>query len=433
MKILYLDCSMGAAGDMLMGALLELIPNPEAFLEKVNGFGLDGVCVERERVTRCGILGTHMHVKIDGVEEHELHTESADLAEHEECICDSGCHNHSSHTHNHSSHKHSSHKHNHDSSHDEREHCHRTLEHIHNVINSLDISDKVKIDACAVYDIIAKAEGKVHGRPAGEVHFHEVGTMDALVDVVSVCMLIDELGIDQIIASPVNTGFGHVHCAHGILPVPAPATANILTGIPVYAGPYRGEMCTPTGAALLKYFVNEFREMPVVVIENIGYGMGTKEFPQANCVRAILGNDGDETLKDNIVELACNIDDMTGEDLGYAAELLMKQGALDVYFVPIQMKKFRPGQMLVVLSSPDKADWLAECILKYTTTFGVRRTEHKRYILDRHFETVETPYGAVRVKHGEGYGVSKTKPEYEDVAWAAERNNVTPDVVRKSI
>ena len=401
---------MGAAGDMLMGALLELLPNPEAFLEKVNGLGLAGVCVEREMVTRCGILGSHMHVRINGVEEHEVNTECEDLVHHEEYECFEHHEAHKQHSHEHSS-----------------------LGHIHSIINGLDIPDKVKTDACAVYDIIAEAEAKVHGRLVGAVHFHEVGAMDAIVDVVSVCMLINELGVDKIIASPVNTGFGQVRCAHGILPVPAPATANILTGVPVYGGPYRGEMCTPTGAALLKYFVNEFGNMPVMTIENTGYGMGTKEFPQANCVRAILGNDGQENFNDNIVELACNIDDMTGEDLGYAAELLMKNGALDVYFVPIQMKKFRPGQMLVVLSSPDKADELAACVLKHTTTFGVRRTEHKRYILDRHFSTVETPYGAIRVKYGEGYGVSKSKLEYEDIAEVAKRNDVELEIVRRSV
>lgn len=406
-----------------MGALLEFLPNPEAFLEKVNSLGFAGVCVEREMVTRCGILGTHMHVRIDGVEEHEVNTECQGLVYHEE----QGRHEHPT--------GHSGiHKDLHEPNEiHEHSHHHTSLTDIHDIISGMDIPDKVKSDACAVYDIIAEAEGRVHGRAAGEVHFHEVGTMDAIVDVVSVCMLIDELGVDKIIASPVNTGFGQVRCAHGILPVPAPATANILKGMPVYAGPYKGEMCTPTGAALLKHFVNEFGELPIMTIENTGYGMGTKEFPQANCVRAILGSNEQETLKDNIVELACNIDDMTGEDLGYAAELLMKNGALDVFFVPIQMKKFRPGQMLVVLSSPDKAEELAECILKNTTTFGVRRTEHTRYVLDRHFETVKTPYGEIRMKHGEGYGVSKIKPEYEDVVEAAEKNDVAMEVIRRSI
>lgn len=411
---------MGAAGDMLTGALLELLPEPEVFLERLNTLGLAGVCIERERVTRCGILGTHMHVKINGVEEHMLGLDDIDSSEPEEHLhCGSqraackGIHNHNI-------------------SETERHH-HTSLGDIHDIIRNLTVSDKVKEDACAVYDIIAAAEGRVHGRPAGEVHFHEAGAMDAIADVVAVCMLIDELGIDKIIASPVNTGFGQVHCAHGILPVPAPAAADILRGIPVYAGAYKGELCTPTGAALLKYFVNEFGELPVINMESIGYGMGTREFPQANCVRAILGTVCQQIYKDNIVELACSIDDMTGEALGYAAELLLDKGALDVYFIPIQMKKFRPGQMLVVLCHNDKADELAECIFKHTTTFGIRCTEHKRYVLDRYSESVKTPYGAVRVKYGEGFGILKSKPEYEDAADAADRNGVTLEAVRRSI
>ncbi len=444
MKILYLDCSMGAAGDMLTGALLELLPNPEAFLEKINSLGLKGVCIESEKVTRCGILGTHMNVMINGVQEN------VDIAEDDMCKhdinnnhCHEDGHNHSQHDssntrchedgHNkHDCNDNHCHKSEHSNS-GEKDHHHSNLEHIHGIINALDISDKVKVDACAVYDMIAEAEGRVHGLPAGEVHFHEVGTMDAIADVVSVCMLISELKVDKIVASPVNTGFGQVRCAHGVLPVPAPATANILIGVPVYAGSYRGEMCTPTGAALLKYFVNEFGGMPPMLIENIGYGMGTKEFPQANCVRAVLGSDRQNELEDTIIELACNIDDMTGEDLSFATELLMNSGALDVFIVPIQMKKNRPGQMLIVLCQPDKADELAKCILKHTTTFGVRRTEHRRYILDREFSVVNTAYGEIRVKHGKGYGIEKSKPEYEDIAEAAKRNGVDLETVRRSV
>lgn len=409
MRVLYLDCGMGAAGDMLTAALLELLPDKKQFVEKINALGLPGVEVKYEKVSRCGILGTHMNVTVNGMREdgHHHSGESERHGHHHGGECEGHGHHHAS------------------------------LGEIHQIINRTEASGKVKKDACAVYDLIADAESKAHGVPVGEVHFHEVGAMDAVADVMAVCMLIEALAPDRIIASPVNTGFGSVRCAHGIMPVPAPATAGILEGIPVYAGQYEGEMCTPTGAALLKYFADSFGRMPLMNMERTGYGMGTKEFPQANCLRAILGNGGESgSFKgpyDEIVELTCCIDDMTGEGLACAAEIIRGKGALDVFFVPIQMKKGRPGQMLVCLSRPEKADEMAACILKHTTTLGVRRTDHARYILDRKITVEETPYGSIRVKHGEGYGVSKSKPEYEDLAEAADRNGVTLEDVRNSM
>ena len=426
MKILYLDCGMGAAGDMLTAALLELLPDKQVFLDKLNALEIPGVEVKSEEVLRCGILGTRMLVTVNGMEEHEH--------------CDNNIR--------------SNVNHNAGSEINHHYHSHTARDEIHNIINSFGVCDKVKADACAVYDLIAGAESRAHGIPVGEVHFHEVGAMDALADVMAVCMLIRELAPDKIIASPVNTGFGSVRCAHGILPVPAPATASILIGVPVYAGQYEGEMCTPTGAALLKHFADEFGRMPAIAIENIGYGMGTKEFSQANCVRAILGYETNDTsglgigadtsndelsdghikkTRDDIVELACNIDDMTGEELGYAAEICRDSGALDVFLVPVQMKKGRPGQMLVCLCRPENADELAECILRHTTTFGVRRTAHTRYILDRYVTAAETPFGSIRVKHGKGYGADKSKPEYEDLARAASEKCISLDRVKKSV
>ena len=389
---------MGAAGDMLTAALLELLPSQDEFIDRINALNIPGVRVSYERVKRCGVLGTHMHVTVHGKEESEINDE---VHHHV------GEHHHG--------------------------HHHSSLEEIHHIINSLSVSEKVRHDACAVYDIIAAAESKAHGVAVADVHFHEVGSMDAVTDIVSVCMLMEELSPDRIEASPVNTGFGEVRCAHGILPVPAPATADILKGIPVFAGEYRGEMCTPTGAALIKYFVDDFVNMPGMVIEKMGYGMGTKEFERINCVRAILGEDTTDPYNDIITELSCNIDDMTGEELGYAAGLLRKEGALDVYFVPAQMKKNRPGLILNVLCTAEQERHIAESILKYTTTLGVRKTEHKRYILDRKISTVKTPYGDIRIKHGEGYGISKDKPEYDDIAAAAEKYGVSPAEIRAGI
>ena len=281
-----------------------------------------------------------------------------------------------------------------------------------------------------MYALIADAESRVHGRPVTEIHFHEVGTLDAVADVVGVCLLMEQLSPDRVMASPVHTGSGHVHCAHGILPVPAPATALILEGIPSYGGQVRGELCTPTGAALLKHFVSRFGDRPVMTVEAIGYGMGKKDFEQANCVRAFLGESEGE--QETITRLECNLDDMTAEDLGFAMEQLFAAGARDVYTQPVGMKKNRPGILLSVICASQDADHLAEVMMKYTTTLGIRRQDMSRYFLRRKIETVSTEYGPVRVKYASGMGVSRAKPEYEDIAALAKEHNVPLSTVREA-
>ena len=257
MKTLYIDCQMGAAGDMLMGALLELVPDRKKFLEKLNQAGIPGVRIEAQKSVKCGITGTHMEVLVNGEEE-----ESLDLPSEEN-------NGHSGHSHGH--------------------HSHFSMEDITGIIDGLHVDNKVKEDVKNIYQIIAKAESQVHGRPVSEVHFHEVGAMDAVADITGCAMLFHELGAVKIIVSPVTTGYGQVRCAHGILPVPAPATALILRGIPCQGGRIEGELCAPTGGALLKYFATEYGRMPQMIMEKIGYGMGKKEFEAANCIRAILG------------------------------------------------------------------------------------------------------------------------------------------------
>lgn len=299
------------------------------------------------------------------------------------------------------------------------------------LIGGLDVSDRVKSDAKAVYALIADAESRVHGRPVSEIHFHEVGTMDAVADVVGVCLLMEILAPEQVIASPVHTGSGHVHCAHGILPVPAPATALILEGIPSYGGQVRGELCTPTGAALLKHFASRFGDRPVMATAAVGYGMGKKDFEQANCVRAFLGES--EGGREKITKLECNLDDMTGEEIGFAMEQLFSAGARDVYTQPIGMKKSRPGVLLSVICMPEDADRLASVMMKHTTTLGIRRQDLSRYALSRGIETVDTPYGEVRVKRSSGMGVDRSKPEYEDLAALAEKHGVPLDTIRKAV
>ena len=416
MKTLYLECGMGAAGDMLTAALLELIPDRQAFIDRMNGLGLPGVTVEAETSVKCGITGTHVRVLVEG-EEEESHDEHDHGYEHH--------HEHEHHhDHDHEHHDHDHHDHNHS-------HHHASAADITGIIDGLNLPEKVKEDAKAVYQLIAEAESQVHGRPVTEIHFHEVGTMDAVADVVGVCLLMHEIAPEQVIVSPVHTGAGHVHCAHGILPVPAPATAFILTGIPTYGGQVQGELCTPTGAALLKHFATRFGDRPVMAVQAVGYGMGKKDFERANCVRAFLGES--EGKREAITKLECNVDDMTAEDIGFAMEQLFEAGARDVFTQPIGMKKCRPGTLLSVICLPEDADTLAEVLMKHTTTLGIRRQDMSRYTLERTERTVRTAYGDIRVKHASGMGMEREKPEYEDVAGRAREHRVSLETVRKAV
>ena len=294
MKTLYIECNMGAAGDMLMGALSELIDDADGFVARMNSLGLPGVHVEREAASKCGIMGTHMRVTVDGMEEddhfHNDHHEHADEQHHEHCGDHE--HTHADHDHVHADHVHCydyEHHHHGDEDHVHAHHHHAGMHDIEHMINDLDLSDGVKQRAMSVYKLIAEAESHAHGCTVEKIHFHEVGTADAVADVVGVCELIERIAPDQIIVSPVNLGSGMVRCAHGLLPVPAPATAYILRGAPVYGSAIRGELCTPTGAALLTSLADSFGPLPLMRVERIGYGMGTRDFKAANCVRVYLG------------------------------------------------------------------------------------------------------------------------------------------------
>lgn len=424
---LYLECNMGAAGDMLTAALLELLPDRREFLDRMNGLGIPGVRIECVPETKCGIPGSRIKVFVNGEEEtvqdvpmtacaeasvtgkHEHRDEECPAAEEQE-------HHH---------HEHSDHGHGHNHEHGEghaHAHHHFSYADVCGLIQSLDLPDEVKSDALAVYARIGEAESKVHGVPMDRIHFHEVGSMDAVADVVGCCLLIHMLGVRDISASPVHVGSGFVRCAHGILPVPAPATAHILEGIPIYGGKIKGELCTPTGAALLRHFAGRFGEMEPMRVEKIGCGMGAKDFEAANCIRAFWGQADD--LQDEIAEISCNLDDMTPEAIGYASELLLKSGALDVFVTPIQMKKNRPASMLTCLCGTGDRERLSRLMLLHTTTLGVRYKTCRRSILRCSFETLETPCGAIRVKTAEGDGIRKHKPEYEDVKAAAEKCGV---------
>ena len=458
MKTLYLQCNMGAAGDMLTAALLELVPDPDAVVAELNGLGIPGVEFVKEPMSKCGIGGTHMSVKVHGEEEseemfHHHHghdsIEKTDKSGHdhenqnnlncaEECASHVHDHSHEEHDHHHDhEHMHEGHAHDHDHTHEHthdhaHHHHHSSLHDIgHIVCDHLNLPEQVKQDVMAVYGLIAEAESHAHGVPVTEIHFHEVGTMDAIADITAACLLMNRIAPDQVIVSPVHVGSGQVRCAHGILPVPAPATAYILNGVPIYGGAVKGELCTPTGAALLKHFATRFGDMPVMRTEAIGYGMGKKDFEVANCVRAILGEI--EDAGDTVAQLECNVDDMTAEELSFAMETILAAGALEVYTVPVGMKKSRPGTLLSVLCHEDQKQKLVQVIFKNTTTIGVREHSCSRYTLQRSFETVHTPYGDVQKKISSGYGVKREKYEYEDLARIAREQGMSLAEVKKQV
>lgn len=386
MRTLYIDCSMGCAGDMLTAALLELHPDKDDFLSRMNA-ALGGKAVLTAAPdSKCGIIGTHVTVLINGDEEGEK-------------------------THHH--------------------HEHTSITEIMAFIDSVPLDEAIRVNAKKVYSIIAEAESRVHGHPMENVHFHEVGSLDALADVLSVCALMHELAPERILASEVNVGSGTVRCAHGVLPVPAPATELILRGVPIYSRQIKSELCTPTGAALLKFFVLKFGAMPTMQVENVGCGTGKKDFKCANVVRAFIGetaNDGEE-----IIELACNLDDMTPEELAFAMEELFSLGALDVYFTSIGMKKSRPGVKLTCMCREKQREQMLECIFKHTTTLGVREYACKRYELGRSEKAVRTQDGEVCVKTSSGYGVVREKAEYEDLAAIARKSGKTIAQIRSEV
>ena len=428
MKTLYLECNMGAAGDMLTAALLELHPDPQGFVERMNRLGLPGVVFAAQPAVKCGITGTQVSVTVGGEEEEShdvpLHSHVHETAQDEA---------HPGHAHDHvhgHDHEHThDHEHSHGHEHGHGHHHHAGMGDIRHILSHLDIPQPVRQDAEAVYQLIAQAESHAHGRPVEEIHFHEVGTLDAVTDVVAVCWLLHDLAPEQIVASPVHVGCGQVRCAHGILPVPAPATAYILQGVPTYGGSVQGELCTPTGAALLKHFVQRFGPSPVMRVEKTGYGMGKKDFEAANCVRAMLGQTQKEST--TIAQLACNLDDMTPEALGFAQERLWEAGALDVTTAPIGMKKNRPGVQLTCLCRLEDREKLVSVLFAHTTTLGVRESLCTRYTLARSQRTVETEHGPVRVKEARGWGVTREKPEYEDVAKIAREQGLTLDQVKE--
>ena len=388
MRALYFDCSMGASGDMLTAALLELYPEKEKFLAEMNRVFDGKAVVSAAPDTKCGVTGTHVTMTVDGDEE----SEGAQYRDH---------------------------------------HRHTDIGEITRFNESVPLPEKVRHDAAEVYKIIAEAESSVHGCAVENVHFHEVGSIDAMADVLNVCMLMHLLAPERVYASPVNVGGGTVKCAHCVLPVPAPATELILRGIPTYSGRIKSELCTPTGAALLRYFVDEFGDAPVMTVSMAGYGTGKKNFEVLNAVRVLLGET--ERQHDEVLELNCNIDDMTGEELGFAMEQMFEAGALDVWFTAIGMKKCRPGTMLSCLCRREQRDDVLRCIFRNTTTLGVREHACARHVLSRTAAQQDSGFGTVRTKRASGWGVSRQKAEYDDLVKIAKETGMSLMEIKKLI
>lgn len=376
MRELFIDASRGLAGDMLSAALLELFDDPSAQIEKLNHIGIPGVRYTLEAKTSYSIAGSHLRVEVFGEEEgHEGHHEH---------------------------------------------HQHRNLGDIEVIIAALNLSEKLKEQVHAVYRTIAEAEAKVHGTDVELVHFHELGAKDAVADITAACFLVDALRVQRVTVSPVCTGFGSVRAAHGVMPVPAPATAQLLEGLPCYAGGIEGELCTPTGAALARHLADSYSQMPAMTVRSEGCGLGQKDFGQLSCVRAFLGES-----EESVVELCCNVDDMSPEAVGFAIDELLRHGAKDAWYEAIGMKKNRPGLLLSCLCEEARREEFVELLFRHTSSIGIRETLCRRYVLRRREEICQTSYGPVRRKISDGFGVERRKAEFDDLARIARDENLT--------
>lgn len=450
-KILYLDCASGISGDMTVGALLDLGASREKLVQALDSLGVSGYHLHFGRTKKCGIDAYDFDVHLEEEEHHHdhehghEHEHSHDEHDHEshhahshEEMCEHShgdelhshehSHDENDHDHHHD-HEHahdSAHSHAHEHTHDHMHpHVHRNIHDIFEIIDRLNTSDRVKNLARRMFEIVAEAESKAHGIPVSEVHFHEVGAIDSIVDVISAAFCLEDLGIHRVVVSPLSEGHGFARCQHGLMPVPVPATANIAAaqGLELTLRDVEGEMVTPTGAAIAAAFRTESALPKKYQIEKIGIGAGNKDFAHANILRAMLLTDKTvevETGKDGHDEssmwvMEANLDDCTGEALGYAMEVLLEAGARDVWYTPAYMKKNRPAYVLHVLTTAEKREELEQLIFSCTTTIGVRRYPVERTILPREVKEIQSRYGAAKVKICKRGGVDTCYPEYESV------------------
>lgn len=423
MQIAYLECFSGISGDMFLGALVDAGVPPRLLEETAEALNV-GARLEISRVVRSGIAATKVDVWVNGKKDmprDEIREATTDAEQHEHVHAHSRSNSHShGHDHDHDDgHDHAEHKHDHSHTHSHATHSHgRGLVEIRQIISAALISDQAKKTAIAIFEALGRAEGKIHNMPPEQVHFHEVGAVDAMVDIVCAAVGAEALGADEIICSPLNVGGGTVRCAHGDFPVPAPATVELLRDAPVYSSGVRAELVTPTGAAIVQVLAKRYGQFPAMKIEKCGYGAGSRDFPQhPNVARLTIGDALSDagTTSDTVTVLEANLDDLNPQVFGYVMDRLFEEGALDAFAIPVQMKKNRPGMLLTVLCRPGDGDKLTRIIFSETTTLGVRRRDESRRILARRWESVRTPWGEVRIKIGSMNGtVSNYAPEFED-------------------
>ena len=447
MRIAYLECFSGISGDMFLGALVDAGVAPQLLQETVAALGV-GAKLEVSRVLRSGISATKVDVWIDGEKDmpREEYWAKQDGENVERALSPADAHHdhdhsrppeHSRHEHEHSHHDHHSHgedsragapapgKHEH-----EHEHSHRGLTEIRKIISAAGISESAKKTAISIFEALGAAEAKIHNVPVENIHFHEVGAVDAIVDIVCAAVGAEALGVDEIVCSSLNVGGGTVQCAHGTFPVPAPATVELLKDAPVYSSGVQAELVTPTGAAIVKTLVRRFSAFPEMKIEKSAYGAGSRDFAgHPNVVRIVIGEAvtklAAKTNSETISVLEANLDDLNPQVFGYVMDRLLEEGALDVFGMPVQMKKNRPGTLLTVLCKSEHADTLTQLIFSETTTLGVRRRDESRQTLARRWESVRTEWGEVRIKIASMNGtVTNYAPEYEDCRRIATEHHV---------
>lgn len=445
MKTLYFDCFAGISGDMTIGALLDLGLDPAYLREELAKLGLsDEYELHIEKKAKWGITGTDVHVHLTKEHDPHEHLEHDHVHDHTHTHDHEHEHIHSHehpHTHEHDhDHEHPhTHEHTHDHGHT-HEHTHETdHEHAHRMARGygqiVEIIEKSGITAGAkdrakkIFHAIAEAEAAVHGNPIEQVHFHEVGATDAIVDIVGSAILLDKLGVEKIICSPIHVGSGMARAAHGVFGVPAPATALILKGKPIYQTEVKGELCTPTGAAIAAAMADEFGPMPAMETESVGHGLGKKDFGILNFLRVFWGET--QGKQNEVCVSEVNLDDMTPEAVAYAEECLWQAEALDVWTEPIYMKKGRLATKLCVLYAPENTK-IVPALLKNTSTLGVRTQKMQRTILERQTETAETAYGPIQIKWAVRGDQKTAKPEYDDVQKAARKAGVSFETVWQS-
>ncbi len=401
-RTLYLDCFAGISGDMFLGALLACGLDFALLKRELAKLELTGYELTLDTVDRSGIAAQKFDVLV-----HQAEPSGETAHQHTHANGQTHSHAFADTTHSH----------------------HRSLSDIQRMIVASTLSETVKARALQLFQRIGEAEAKIHNVPIETIHFHEVGAVDSIIDIVGACIGLEALRIDRVISSPLHVGFGTFKCAHGIYPVPGPATTELLQGVPIYSKDIEGELVTPTGAVLVASLAESFSHLPPLRIERSGYGAGTRTYEKfPNVLRAIIGTletDAHAT-PDTVTVIEANLDDVSPQVLGYVMEQALAAGALDLFYTPVQMKKNRPGVLLTLLCQPADSARMCELLFRETTTLGVRQRNEARVILQRSFVTVETAYGAIRVKvaRDANGNIQNVAPEFDDCRAAAQQHQV---------